>query len=68
MMLLSPLLTQILLIYFSVTQTCLQRSFKAEVYCCPACRAELGKNCKLTINTLLDAALNHLFPGYTKGR
>lgn len=64
---LSPLLIQTLL-YFSVTQNCLQRSFKAEVYCCPFCRAELGKNYKLAINTFLDTALNHLFPGYTKGR
>ncbi|XP_020629479.1 E3 ubiquitin-protein ligase UHRF1-like isoform X1 [Orbicella faveolata] len=52
----------------NICKSCLQRSFKAEVYCCPACRAELGKNYKLTMNTFLDAALNHLFPGYTKGR
>lgn len=52
----------------NICKSCLQRSFKAEVYCCPACRTELGRNYKFTVNTSLDAALNHLFPGYTKGR
>lgn len=52
----------------NICKSCLQRSFKAEVYCCPACRTELGKNYKFIVNTHLDAALNNLFPGYTKGR
>lgn len=54
--------------FHNICKSCLQRSFKAEVFSCPACRTELGKNYKLAVNTSLDAALKHLFPGYTKGR
>jgi len=49
-------------------QPCLQRAFKAEVYSCPTCRAELGKNYKMNINQNLAAALNGLYPGYESGR
>ncbi|XP_015764928.1 PREDICTED: E3 ubiquitin-protein ligase UHRF1-like [Acropora digitifera] len=54
--------------FHNICRSCLQRSFKAQVFSCPACRAELGKDYKQTVNSSLDAALNHLFPGYTQGR
>ncbi|XP_074619358.1 E3 ubiquitin-protein ligase UHRF1-like isoform X3 [Acropora palmata] len=54
--------------FHNICKSCLQRSFKAQVFSCPACRAELGKDYKQTVNSSLDAALNHLFPGYTQGR
>lgn len=54
--------------FHNICKSCLQRSFKAEVFSCPACRTELGKDYKQTVNSSLDAALNHLFPGYSKGR
>ncbi|KAL0161591.1 hypothetical protein M9458_045316, partial [Cirrhinus mrigala] len=47
---------------------CLQRSFKAEVYTCPACRHDLGKNYQMTVNKPLQAILTQLFPGYSSGR
>lgn len=49
-------------------QECLQRSFKAEVYTCPACRHDLGKNYSMTVNKSLQDILNLLFPGYSNGR
>uniref|UniRef100_A0A672RX16 RING-type E3 ubiquitin transferase n=1 Tax=Sinocyclocheilus grahami TaxID=75366 RepID=A0A672RX16_SINGR len=54
-------------IFFSL-QECLQRSFKAEVYSCPACRYDLGKNYEMTVNKPLQAILTQLFPGYSSGR
>lgn len=48
--------------------TCLQRSFRAEVYNCPCCRYELGKGMKMDVNEALSKALNHIFPGYESGR
>ncbi|KAG9351238.1 hypothetical protein JZ751_025129 [Albula glossodonta] len=47
---------------------CLQRSFKAEVYTCPACRHDLGKNYSMSVNKALQAILNQFFPGYSSGR
>uniref|UniRef100_A0A6Q2Z446 E3 ubiquitin-protein ligase UHRF n=1 Tax=Esox lucius TaxID=8010 RepID=A0A6Q2Z446_ESOLU len=52
----------------NVCRECLQRSFKAEVYSCPACRHELGKNNPMTVNKPLQAILNQFFPGYSSGR
>ena len=49
-------------------QPCIKRSFKAEVYSCPACRADLDKKSSLPINQSLTAALNHFYPGYEAGR
>lgn len=49
-------------------QECLQRSFKAEVYTCPACRHDLGKNYSMAVNKSLQDILNQLFPGYNNGR
>lgn len=49
-------------------QECLQRSFKAEVYTCPACRHDLGKNYSMAVNKSLQDILNQLFPGYNSGR
>ena len=46
----------------------MRRSFKAEVYSCPACRHELGKNFSLKANGALFDALKALFPGYQQGR
>ncbi|XP_014286176.1 E3 ubiquitin-protein ligase UHRF1 [Halyomorpha halys] len=47
---------------------CLQRSFSAEVYTCPYCRTELGKQFEMKQNKSLQAALLLLFPGYSAGR
>uniref|UniRef100_A0A8C8H6N4 E3 ubiquitin-protein ligase UHRF n=1 Tax=Oncorhynchus tshawytscha TaxID=74940 RepID=A0A8C8H6N4_ONCTS len=52
----------------NVCRECLQRSFKAEVYSCPACRHDLGKNNPMTVNNPLQAILNQFFPGYSSGR
>lgn len=53
---------------FILFQECLQRSFKAEVYTCPACRHDLGKNYSMTVNKSLQDILNQFFPGYSNGR
>ncbi|XP_067677716.1 E3 ubiquitin-protein ligase UHRF1-like [Haliotis asinina] len=52
----------------NVCKSCLQRSFKAEVYSCPACRFELPQKYNMPVNTSLSAVLNHYFPGYEVGR
>lgn len=52
----------------NVCKTCLQRSFKAEVFTCPACRHDLGKNHKLEVNKYLSNCLLALFPGYDTTR
>jgi len=52
----------------NICKSCLQRSFKAEVYSCPSCRAELDKNMNQATNKELTDALNKLFPGYENGR
>ncbi|KAF0298619.1 E3 ubiquitin-protein ligase UHRF1 [Amphibalanus amphitrite] len=52
----------------NVCQPCVRRSFKAEVYSCPACRHDLGKSFSLKANGDLFAALKALFPGYQQGR
>ena len=54
-----------MIVYF---QACLQRSFKAEVYCCPFCRNELGKDYSMASNKTLSKILLALFPGYENGR
>ncbi|XP_038845537.1 E3 ubiquitin-protein ligase UHRF2-like isoform X2 [Salvelinus namaycush] len=48
--------------------TCLQRSFRAEVYTCPACRHDLGKDYVMVLNKTLQLLLDQFFPGYSKGR
>ncbi|XP_061888201.1 E3 ubiquitin-protein ligase UHRF2-like [Entelurus aequoreus] len=52
----------------NVCKTCLQRSFRAEVYTCPACRHDLGKDYVMTQNKTLQMLLDQFFPGYSKGR
>ncbi|XP_076819888.1 E3 ubiquitin-protein ligase UHRF1-like [Clavelina lepadiformis] len=52
----------------NMCKSCLQRSFKAEVYSCPMCRTELGKDYKLQVNSALQSILTRLFPGYENGR
>ncbi|GFO08488.1 E3 ubiquitin-protein ligase uhrf1-like [Plakobranchus ocellatus] len=52
----------------NICKSCLQRSFKADVYSCPACRAELDKNMGMGINSTLSKILNAFFPGYEAGR
>nr|QVX32599.1 UHRF1/2 [Platynereis dumerilii] len=52
----------------NICKSCLSRSFKAEVYSCPTCRAELGENYKMPINTTLEKVLLKMFPGYENGR
>ncbi|XP_076461119.1 E3 ubiquitin-protein ligase UHRF1-like [Babylonia areolata] len=47
---------------------CIKRSFKAEVYSCPACRTELPKDMPMTPNAPLTKVLNHFYPGYEAGR
>nr|CAD7576574.1 unnamed protein product [Timema californicum] len=50
------------------TQRCLRRSFAAQVYTCPCCRTELGKDYEMEINEPLSQILVKMFPGYTAGR
>ncbi|XP_044029881.1 E3 ubiquitin-protein ligase UHRF2-like [Siniperca chuatsi] len=52
----------------NVCKTCLQRSFRAKVYSCPACRHDLGKDYVMTQNVPLQMLLDQFFPGYSKGR
>ncbi|KAM3599831.1 uncharacterized protein V6R79_012356 [Siganus canaliculatus] len=52
----------------NVCKTCLQRSFRAKVYTCPACRHDLGKDYIMVQNTTLQMLLDQFFPGYSKGR
>uniref|UniRef100_A0A3B3BB23 E3 ubiquitin-protein ligase UHRF n=1 Tax=Oryzias melastigma TaxID=30732 RepID=A0A3B3BB23_ORYME len=52
----------------NVCKTCLQRSFRAQVYTCPACRHDLGKDYVMIQNKALQVLLDQFFPGYSKGR
>uniref|UniRef100_UPI0037E948ED E3 ubiquitin-protein ligase UHRF2-like isoform X1 n=1 Tax=Semicossyphus pulcher TaxID=241346 RepID=UPI0037E948ED len=52
----------------NVCKSCLQRSFRAQVYTCPACRHDLGKDYVMTQNVTLQVLLDQFFPGYSKGR
>ncbi|XP_066460350.1 E3 ubiquitin-protein ligase UHRF2 [Eleutherodactylus coqui] len=52
----------------NVCKSCLQRSFRAEVYTCPACRYDLGKTYNMVPNKVLQTLLDQFFPGYNKGR
>ncbi|XP_062510114.1 E3 ubiquitin-protein ligase UHRF1-like isoform X2 [Corticium candelabrum] len=52
----------------NVCQDCLIRSFRAEVFRCPACRYFLGRKYEMTVNKDLDVALKSIFPGYGVGR
>uniref|UniRef100_A0A3Q3JH40 E3 ubiquitin-protein ligase UHRF n=1 Tax=Monopterus albus TaxID=43700 RepID=A0A3Q3JH40_MONAL len=52
----------------NVCKTCLQRSFRAKVYTCPACRHDLSKDYVMTQNKTLQMLLDQFFPGYSKGR
>ncbi|XP_065714359.1 E3 ubiquitin-protein ligase UHRF1 [Patagioenas fasciata] len=52
----------------NVCKDCLDRSFKADVYSCPACRYDLGKNYTMQVNKTLQTILSQLFPGYGNGR
>ncbi|KAK4320574.1 hypothetical protein Pmani_008578 [Petrolisthes manimaculis] len=52
----------------NVCHPCLQRSFKAEVFFCPACRYDLGREYKMDVNNPLNKLLIKLFPGYDSAR
>ncbi|KAG9476349.1 hypothetical protein GDO78_003089 [Eleutherodactylus coqui] len=52
----------------NICKSCLDRSFKASVYSCPACRHDLGKNYNMRVNKPLQTLLGQLFPGYERGR
>jgi len=52
----------------NVCKPCLDRSFKAEVFTCSSCRADLGKDYEKPINSNLREALKVIFPGYEAGR
>ncbi|XP_017263110.1 E3 ubiquitin-protein ligase UHRF2 [Kryptolebias marmoratus] len=52
----------------NVCKTCLQRSFRAQVYTCPACRHDLDKDYVMNQNKTLQILLDQFFPGYSKGR
>ncbi|XP_068020861.1 E3 ubiquitin-protein ligase UHRF1 isoform X2 [Melanerpes formicivorus] len=52
----------------NVCKDCLDRSFRAEVYSCPACRYDLGKSYSMQVNEGLQSILAQLFPGYGNGR
>jgi len=49
-------------------QGCLRRSFNADVFQCPSCRAELGKSYPMNVNAKLAKTLLYLFPGYNLDR
>ncbi|KAI5223588.1 E3 Ubiquitin-Protein Ligase Uhrf1 [Manis pentadactyla] len=52
----------------NVCKDCLDRSFRAQVFSCPACRYDLGRSYSRQVNQPLQAVLNELFPGYGSGR
>ncbi|ESO96469.1 hypothetical protein LOTGIDRAFT_206317 [Lottia gigantea] len=52
----------------NVCKLCLSRSFKAQVYSCPACRHDLGEKYSMKVNENLSKALSALYPGYEAGR
>lgn len=52
----------------NVCKDCLDRSFRAQVFSCPACRYDLGRGYAMQVNTALQSILNHFFPGYGSGR
>lgn len=52
----------------NVCKPCLRRSFAAEIYTCPYCRFDLGKDYKFDINENLSKILQTLFPGYELSR
>ncbi|XP_068091370.1 E3 ubiquitin-protein ligase UHRF1-like [Hyperolius riggenbachi] len=52
----------------NICKSCLDRSFKASVHSCPACRHDLGKNYNMQVNKPLQVVLSQLFPGYERGR
>lgn len=52
----------------NVCKSCITRSFKADVYCCPLCRTDLGKDYKMPVNSTLQDILKQFFPGYESGR
>ncbi|XP_010633102.1 E3 ubiquitin-protein ligase UHRF1 isoform X1 [Fukomys damarensis] len=52
----------------SVCKDCLDRSFRAQVFSCPACRYDLGRSYAMQVNTALQTILSHFFPGYGSGR
>jgi E3 ubiquitin-protein ligase UHRF1 len=52
----------------NLCKECLKRSFKADVFNCPTCRLDLGKDFKMATNEKLQSALSRLFPGYESGR
>ncbi|XP_075864804.1 E3 ubiquitin-protein ligase UHRF2 isoform X2 [Microcebus murinus] len=54
--------------FHNVCKDCLQRSFKAQVFSCPACRHDLGQNYIMIPNEILQTLLELFFPGYSKGR
>ncbi|KAK7110903.1 E3 ubiquitin-protein ligase UHRF1-like [Littorina saxatilis] len=47
---------------------CLKRSFKADVFSCPACRQDVPKDVASPVNSTLTKILNHFYPGYEAGR
>ncbi|KAJ7427209.1 E3 ubiquitin-protein ligase UHRF1 [Willisornis vidua] len=52
----------------NVCKDCLDRSFRADVFSCPACRYELGRAYGMEVNEALQSVLAQLFPGYGNGR
>ncbi|XP_021488697.1 E3 ubiquitin-protein ligase UHRF1 isoform X1 [Meriones unguiculatus] len=52
----------------NVCKDCLDRSFRAQVFSCPACRCELDHSSPTPVNQPLQTILNQLFPGYGSGR
>uniref|UniRef100_A0A8C8ZZP3 E3 ubiquitin-protein ligase UHRF n=1 Tax=Prolemur simus TaxID=1328070 RepID=A0A8C8ZZP3_PROSS len=52
----------------NVCKDCLDRSFRAQVFSCPACRYDLGRSYSMQVNQALQTVLAQLFPGYGSGR
>ncbi|XP_048197885.1 E3 ubiquitin-protein ligase UHRF1 isoform X2 [Perognathus longimembris pacificus] len=46
----------------NVCKDCLDRSFRAQVFSCPACRYDLGRGYVTEVNQPLQSVLNQLFP------
>uniref|UniRef100_A0A2K5E2S0 E3 ubiquitin-protein ligase UHRF n=1 Tax=Aotus nancymaae TaxID=37293 RepID=A0A2K5E2S0_AOTNA len=52
----------------NVCKDCLDRSFRAQVFSCPACRYDLGRSYAMQVNQPLQTVLNQLFPSYCNGQ
>ncbi|XP_040564804.1 E3 ubiquitin-protein ligase UHRF1 [Lepeophtheirus salmonis] len=52
----------------NMCKKCILRVFKEELYSCPSCRKELGRNYSIKVNKSLQTILRSMFDGYESGR